>query len=209
MDNSIGDANFYDNICKPLFKDDNILLFKAIQLFYDPSKYKDIKINFKINTKNIKPLLIGYRYCLNELSSVNENGIYYPLYGTDYLSYLKDYFYPGNDNEPNDAYSNVINHFKTKPKEGCYVCLCEKGGYYHSVKEGFPGSKHLNMICPKCNKNIGTTKEGIVKREGYYRIVKDETEIKEINKEIDSRNKLKKIFYMTLDDYIQKCLKKK
>ena len=212
MDNSFGNDKFYENICKPLFKEDKLLL-KAIQLFYDPTKYRENKNNFRINSNNIKPLLVGYRYCLNELSSQNKNGIYYPLYDSDYASYLTGYFYPGNDTKPNNVYSNVINHFKTKPNEGCYVCLCSKGGFYHSVKSGFPGRTHLNMTCPKCSKNIGTTKIGyykseqvIVKREGYYRILKDEKEYKEINKDTDGKKKLKEINYMTLDEYIQKYI---
>ena len=210
MDDSFGNEKFYENICKPLFKEDNLLL-KAIQLFYEPTKCKENKNNFNINSNNIKPLLVGYRYSLNELSSQNKEGIYYPLYGSDYLTYLKEYFYPGNDNKPNNVYSSIINHFKNKPNEGCYVCLCNKGGFYHSVKSGFPGSSDLNKTCPKCEKNIGTTKpffksEIIVRREGYYKIVKDEEEIKEINKDSEGRKKLKEINYMTLDDYIQKYI---
>ena len=83
--------------------------------------------------------------------SKNKRGIYYPLYENDYLKYLKEQFYPGNDTKPNDVYSSIINHFKTKPNESCYVCLCKKG-YYHSVKSDFPKYKHLNMICPECLK---------------------------------------------------------
>ncbi len=125
---------------------------------------------------------------------------------------MTEYFYPGNDNKPNNVYSSIINHFKNNPNEGCYVCLCNKGGFYHSVKSGFPGSSDLNMICPKCEKNIGTIKkfmkseQVIVKREGYYRIVKDEEEIKEINKDSEGRKKLKVINYMTLDNYLQKYI---
>ena len=211
MDDSFGNEKFYENICKPLFKEDNLLL-KAIQLFYEPTKCKENKNNFNINSNNIIPLLVGYRYSLNELSSQNKEGIYYPLYGSDYLTYLTEYFYPGNDNKPNNVYSSIINHFKNNPNEGCYVCLCNKGGFYHSVKSGFPGRSDLNKTCPKCEKNIGTIKKFmksepvIVKREGYYRIVKDEEEIKEINKDTEGRKKLKEINYMTLDDYIQKYI---
>ena len=209
MNNSFGNANFYENICKPLFKDQKLLL-KAIQLFYDPAKYKEIKNNFAINSNNIVPLLYGYRYCLNELSSENKNGIYYPLYDSDFSTHLKGYFYPGNDTKPNNVYSNIINHFKTKPNEGCFVCLCKKG-YYHSVKSGFPGKRHLNMACPNCSKNIGVSKSGlwgadqkIVKREGYYRIFKDENEIEELEKDSYSKKKLSEINYMTLDEYMKK-----
>jgi len=212
MDNSFGNDQFYENICKPLFKEDN-LLFKAIQLFYDPAKYKENKNNFKINSNNIKPLLVGYRYSLNELSSQNRKGIYYSLYTSDYATCLGGCYYPGNDTKPNNIYPSIINHFKTRPNEGCYVCLCSKGGYYHSVKSGFPGSTDLNMTCPKCSKNIGATKAGnnkskhsIVKRNDYYRIFKDEKEIKEIKKDPDARKKLTEINYITLDEYIKKYI---
>ena len=59
---------FYDNICKPLFisRSDDIL-FKAIQLFYDPKEFEKILTQYKINSNSMKPLLYGYRYCLNEL----------------------------------------------------------------------------------------------------------------------------------------------
>ena len=203
--NSFGNDKFYENICEPLFREDNLLL-KAIQIFYDPTKYKVYKDNFKIKSNNLKPLLVGYRYCLNQLSSPNKNGIYYPLYGSDCANYLTNYFYPGNDTKPNNVYFSVINHFKTKPNEGCYVCLCDKGGYYHSVKSGFPGSI-LNKACPKCSKNIGTTKKSaLVKRDGYFRILKDEKEIKEIKKDPDGRKKLGEINYMTLDQYLEKYI---
>ena len=215
MENLDINKNFYNNICEPLFKEDKILL-KAIQLFYDPKKYKEIKNSFKINSKNIKALLFGLRYCLNELSSKNTKGIYFPLYNSNNINYLKDYLYPGNDTKPNKVYSSIINHFKIKPNEGCYVCLCKNGGYYHSVKSGFPGYKQLNMTCPKCKKPIGTTQKGwiqtedkIVNRDNYYRIFKDDKEIEEIKKDKDKRNKLKEIKFMTLEQYKEKYIKKK
>ena len=86
--------------------------------------------------------------------------IYYPLYDGK-IEYLKEQFYPGNDSKYNKVYSSIINHFKFKPKDGCYACLCEKG-FYHCVKAGFPGYKFLNMKCPKCSKPIGITKQGII-----------------------------------------------
>ena len=211
MENPEFNNNFFKNICEPLFKEEK-LLFKAIQLFYDPTKYKEIKKSFKFNSNNIKAILFGYRYCLNELASRNTKGIYYPLYDNDYQKYLKEQFYPGNDAKPNNVYSSIINHFITKPNEGCYVCLCKKG-HYHSVKSGFPNYKELNMHCPGCSKNIGTIKKGyfnseqsIVKREGYYRIFKNEKEIEEIKNDKDGKNKLKEINYMTIEEYKKKYI---
>jgi len=210
-ENSDYNPNFFKNICEPLFKEDK-LLFKAIELFFNPIKYKAIKENYKIDAKNIKAILFGYRYCLNELSFKKSSGIYYGLYDmNNYKIYLKEQYYPGNDSKPNSVYSSIINHFKTKPNEGCYVCLCKKGGHYHSVISGFPGFKQLNMTCPKCSQKIGATKKEssqteiiIVKRDDYYRIFRDEKEIEELKKDKDASNKLGFINYMTFDEYKKK-----
>ena len=203
--------NFYNNICEPLFKD-NQLLLKAIKLFYNPEIYKKIKESFKFNSNNIKAILFGYRYCLNELSSRKTKGIYYPLYGENYLNYLNEQFYPGNDTKPNEVYSGIINHFSNKPYEGCYVCLC-KDGFYHSIKSGFPGDKELDKVCPKCQKNIGTVKKHwynselkIVKRDDYYRIFKSKQEIEKLKKTEVFYNKLKEINFMTIDEYKEKYI---
>ena len=91
-ENSDFKINFFKNICEPLFKEDK-LLFKAIELFYNPTKYKEIKRNFKIHSNNIKAILFGYRYCLNTLSLKKTKGIYYPLYDNNYLNILKEQFY--------------------------------------------------------------------------------------------------------------------
>ena len=208
MEKSDINKNFYTNICQPLFKDDP-LLSDAIKLFYDSSKYNQIKKSFNINSENVKPLLFGYRYCLNELSYKNTRGIYYPLYDSSNINYLKEQFYPGNDSKYNKVYSNIIIHFKTRPNDGCYVCLC-KNGYYRSIKAGFPNEKHLNMKCPKCKKPIGPIEEGYfkrsikyVKRNDFCRIFRDEKEIEELKKDKDKRDKLKDINYMTLEQYKQ------
>jgi len=71
--------------------------------------------------------------------------------------------------------------------------------YYHSIPSGFPGLNEVGKICPKCKKNIGSIKKGediiMVNRKNYYRIFKDEEEMKKINK-----SKLKEINCMTLKD---------
>ena len=191
--------NFYNKVCIPLFKD---VLLKAIDIFYNPTKYKVIKKNYNLNFNNIKPLLFGYRYCLNELS--NKKGIYYHLYGKEYKKYLTEKLYPGNDTQVNLVYSDIINHFKFKPEEGCYVCLCQNW-YYHSIRSGFPGKGELNMACPKCMQNIGSYEEGkaikIVKRKNYFRILKNNKELEEINNDNKKKSKLNEVNYILLKDF--------
>ena len=200
--------NYYNNICQQLFNEKELLL-KAIQLFYQPEKYKEIKRIYKINSNNIKPLIFGYRYCLNELSYENKNGIYYSLYNTDKLNYLNEKYYPGNDTKFNLVYSQIINHFVIKPEEGCYVCTCSNM-YYHSLPSGFPGIGELNMKCPKCKGEIGSHKDRnvlkAIKRDNYYRIFKDEKEIKELIKDKKAGKRLKEIKFMTLEKYKEKYI---
>ena len=199
-------SNLFNNLCRPLFRN-NKKLMSAIELFYDPKKNEDIMTKYKINSNNNIAFLFGYRYCLNILFSKNENGIYYSLYDKDKIYDLKDKFYPGNDTKVNSVYSDIINHFNTKPEEGCYVCLC-KGWYYHSVPSGFPGKAELGKSCPKCNQNIGSEGKflglqilgsNIVKREGYYRIFKNNDEIEELKRNKNLRRKLNEINYMTIE----------
>ena len=202
--------NFYSNICQPLFQGKKLLL-KALEIFYEPKKYNEIKKKYNIDSNNIKPFLFGYRFCLNELSSEKTNGIYYSLYDTNKLSNLKDKFYPGNDTKLNEVYTDIINHFKYKPQEGCYVCLC-KDWYYHSVPSGFPGNKELKMTCPKCSKNIGSFKDEkdikIVKRDNYYRILKDNDEVKELKKNSNTKNQMKEVNHITLDEFKENYITK-
>lgn len=139
-------------------------------------------------TLSIKPILFGFRYCLNDLFFNNKRGIYYPIYANNNIDYLKTQYYPGNDTKLNLVYSNIINHFKNKLNEGCYVCICKKW-YYHSVPSGFPGNGELNKLCPKCNGSIGSRRRGveisIIKRDNYMRIFKDENELEETKKNIN------------------------
>ena len=200
--------NFWNNVCRILFKNDELIL-KALQLFYDPDKYGEIQKDYNINSKNIRPILYGYRYCLNELSLKKTKGIYYPFYSSDDINFLKKNLYPGNDTKLNTVYYNIINHFKNKPDEGCYICLCQNF-YYHSVPSGFPGIQELNKSCPNCKKNIGSFKREkdiiIVKRDDYYRIFKDQKDIKELKKDSIQKDKLDKINYMTLKDFEEKFI---
>ena len=206
INNSDNNNDFYDNICVPLFKEgENKLLLKAIQLFYEPNTYNKIKESNKIDSKNIKVLLFGYRFCLNEISNNNTKGIYLSLYNSDNIKYLKEKFYPGNSTKLNEVYSNIINHFKYKPNEGCYVCLCEKG-YYHSIPAGFPEKSELDMKCPKCSNPIcDKFFSSIFKNNSnYHRIFKDKNEIEEIKNNKNKLKKLKDINYLTLQQYKEK-----
>ena len=97
----------------------NNLLLKAAELIYEPSKYDEIKRRYKFNSDNIIPILYGYRYVLNELSSDNENSIYYFIYNRSNFDNIKNNFYPGNSTQYNKGYSNIMKHFKSKSNEGC------------------------------------------------------------------------------------------
>ena len=83
--------NFYSNICKPLLNKNNDLS-KATELIYDPRKYEDIKFKYKLNSDNIIPILYGYRYVLNELTSDNENNIYHFIYNRSNFDNIKKNF---------------------------------------------------------------------------------------------------------------------
>ena len=196
--NSTSDINnnFYNNVCKILFSKSSNLT-KAIELFYNPKNYEEIKKNYNINSDNITSILYGYRYILNELSSENKNGIYYPIYSD--LNLLKERLYPGNDSEYNKEFSKIINHFKSKPNEGCYICLC-KDCYYHSIPSGFPSPKENDMKCPKCNKPLG------IKRDGYYRIFKDDEEIKALKRDKDKKKMIEKMNCLTLEKFKEKYI---
>ena len=111
--NFVLNINFFNNICKPLFEG---LLLNSIKLFFDPKKYNEIKNHFGINPDNITPILYGYLYILNELSSQNKKGIYYPIYNKNKVNFWKKKLYPGNDTEYNRVFIYIIENFKKKTK---------------------------------------------------------------------------------------------
>ena len=65
------------------------------------------------------------------------------------------------------------------------------------------------MVCPECSKNIGTVNKmmelskniKIVKRDGYFRIFKNEEEIKEMKNNKNLRKKLEEINYIILEQF--------
>ena len=56
-------ANFYENICKPLFEDRKSELIKVILFFYEPEKYIELQKKYNINSNDIEPLLYDYTFC--------------------------------------------------------------------------------------------------------------------------------------------------
>ena len=179
-------SNFYHNICKPLFIR-NKLLSKAIELFYDPNKFEEIKDCFHINSDNIISILFGYRYILNELSSENQNGIYYSIYKKSNFNYLKEKLYPGNDTEYNREFSKIVEHFKTN--ESCYICLCKKYSYHVFLK-----SEEKDMKCPKCGKKK------------FVWIFKDDKEIESLIKDKYKRNSIEKLDFLTFEEFKEKYI---
>ena len=216
--------NFYKNVCEPLYKD-NTILISLMKYIFDKESYLKIKKDYEINSEDIEALLYGYRYCLNEILEGEGDYIFSYLYKRNNRDYDKK-FYPGNDNknEPYyELYNNIVNHFKEKSTEGCFVCLCDKG-YYHSVKSGFPGFSELRMKCGRCQKDIGAKEiaienidekgekkytisyETISSNPNYYRIFKDNEEIKKLKLNKDNYKKFEKLKYMTLEEFKHKYI---
>jgi len=225
-------VNFYPNVCESLFKKDNDednesnKLIRLMKFFFDKGTYIKFKKEYSINPDDIDILLYGYRYCLNEIKNKDENYIYSYLYSLNNLSDFSQKFYPGNDNNKDesyyDLYYKIINHFKEKPDEGCYVCLCNKG-YYHSVAGGFPGIWEINLKCPYCSKEIGAIEfyreeidknkvlnfkvyETVTSNNNYFRIFKDKEQIKELKGIKEYYNKMENDKYMTIEQFKQKYI---
>ena len=226
FENDISYTNFYLNVCEPLYQkdDDENKLITLMKFLFEKNSYQDIKKEYKIKSEDIDSLLYGYRYCLNEVKDKEGNYIYSYLYNRSNLSDFDQKFYPGNDNNKDEPYyelyNKIINHFKEKPDQGCYVCLCDKG-YYHSVPSGFPDFKEINMKCPKCQNEIGAkeiyiketdekdeNKVNYIKKyettennNNYYRIFKDNEQIKDLKRKKEFYNKFEKLKYMTVADF--------
>ena len=228
--------NFYPNVCEPLYKKDNdednennklIILMKIL---FDKDTYSKIKKEYSINLEDIDALLYGYRYCLNEVKDKEGDYIYSYLYNRSNLSYFDKKFYPGSDNNKDEPYyelyNKIVNHFKEKPDEGCYVCLCDKG-YYHSVSAGFPGFSETNMKCPNCGGEIGAKEfykeetdendenkvinikvyETITTNSNYFRIFKDNEQIKDLKRMKEYYKKFEKMNYMTMEEFKEKYIR--
>ena len=141
-------TNFYNNVCKNLFKSPTIS--KALKLFYEPTKFEKIKNQNGINNDIIKMIIYSYRYCLNEIESGSKSSIYGLFYNKNKIQDINKYYYPGNDIKDNptyDVYIKILNHFKEKPKQACFICMC-KEGYYYSTRDEEPNEKDIDQICP-------------------------------------------------------------
>ena len=191
--------NFYNNICIPLFKNKD-KTFNAIKLLYEPLKFKIIEFQLRkgkqtekdlnIIPENLNIILQSYRYFINEINSNSKNSIFSVFYERHIeTNKINDNYYPGNDIKDKpiySIYSKIEEHFRNIPSEGCFVCLCKEGGFYHNVKGGIPeDEKYLNLKCIKCGKEIGAIKDKErnliipVKRNKYFRIFKTEKEAEE------------------------------
>ena len=196
--------NFYNNVCKSLFKSPTIL--KALKLFYDPTKYEKIKNQYEINNDILKIIIYSYRYCLNEIISGSENSIYGLFYDKNRIKDINKYYYPGNDIKDNptyDVYIKILNHFKEKPKQACFVCMC-KDGYYYSTRDEEPNEKDIDQNCPFCEEPMGSIKEKRrtirVKRNNYFRILtQDEYDYKK-------KRGFHEYDYITIDNFKEKYI---
>ena len=232
FENDISYTNFYKNVCEPLFMKDEgeNKLISLLKFIFEKDSYIDIKKEYKINSEDIEQLLYGYRYCLNEVNLKEGNYIYSYLYNISNLSDFDLKFYPGNDNNKDEPYyelyNKIINHFKENPDEGCFVCLCDKG-FYHSVPSGFPGIKETNMKCPKCKNEIGAKEFSIKEKDendpnkekqikkyettenntNYYRIFKDNEQIKDLKRMKDYFSKFERLKYMTVEEFKERYIR--
>ena len=226
--------NFYSNVCEPLYKKDGdedksnklIILMKSL---FDRETYQEIKKEYSIDSEGIVALLYGYRYCLNEVKDKEGEYIYSYLYNRNNVNDFDQKFYPGNDNNEEEPYyelyNKIENHFKEKPEEGCFVCLCDKG-YYHSVPSGFPDFNEVGIKCEKCGSEIGAKEyykkeiievndktkvintkvyETVRSNSNYYRIFKDNEEIKSLKRINDS--KFEELNYMTIEQFKEQYIR--
>ena len=196
--------NFFDNVCTPLFKN-NDKIFSAIKLLYEPKKYINLQKVLGITSDNLNIILHSYRYFINELYSNSQNSVYSVFYGRRLdQSKINNSLYPGNDIKNNpiySLYSKIIDHFNNIPNQGCFVCLCKEGGCYQSIQGGIPSEKYLDLKCKKCGQNIGAfmNERGFyapIKRENYYRILRTEEEA-----QYDEEKNGEKYNSMSLEDF--------
>ena len=154
---------------------------------YNNNEIKDDNKLKNINQKQYKILLYGFRFCAQ---SIINKRLISSLMSKDCLSTVTKNFIPGIDYSQdfgNDlhisTFLDIQNHFNLYPSnKGCYVCSC---GYYYSKNIGdIPQGNEELSSCPNCKEIIGFEKLNnnkkyyLIKREGHYRIFKDEKQKK-------------------------------
>ena len=166
--------------------DDKEKLLNIFELFLDKSKYTKAKINLK----TVEILQFCLRFCLNaDKISDNDNHIYYPLYNEKNInSYI-----PGNDIKDckiYHSYSKIKKYLDEYPSShGVYVCTCNKNKndkelniIYEESNFGYPTT---SKTCKYCDEPIGNDgkPKSFYERESYYRIFKNEEDLKKETKE--------------------------
>ena len=182
--------NIFDNQLKlPEITKKLFLLFANIDTFTTIVEPKLIIKEDQIDLASFEVLLYSLRICLQTSNTNNSNGFLYSEFlNQNAEKVINENVIPGNnilDNIFIEGETNLKNHFnKYKSNKGAYVCSC---GKYYSVEPcGFTNNP---LKCLNCNLPIGNVegaKTGnMVKREGHYRIFKDQ---EEKGKEMDRYN---------------------
>ena len=189
--------------------DDKEKLLNIFKLFLDITKYTKSKI--KPNEEEI--LKFSLRFCINadKISDDYEN-IYYPLYNASEIGDVSSYI-PGNDIKESKVYkiySRIKNYLYNNPSShGVYLCVCnlDKEDEETTLKfieenGGFPQKQEK---CKFCGQPIGNEngEKDFYKRDFYYRIFKNEKELKnEIKDKINGN-------CITLDQFFEGYLSNK
>ena len=217
---SIFYKNFYKNVLVPLFRECDFKTnktFNAMKIFYDPEKFESIKRSFEIKSKDMKILLYSYRWFLNEIYSLAEEGKNDSLYSKFYMGNfdnIKNYYYPGNDIHNSipkyELLSNIVSHFSgPNSRMGCYVCLRGNGWYHNDT--------HLRCSKPLKDKKCDNCNEVLWKVCGYVskelKPVFDDRYLRIFKDDQDKINNKKfwldyKINHLTIDKFKEKYVKK-
>ena len=187
--------------------DDKEKLLNIFELFLDKSKYK----KKYINSKTAEILQFSLRFCLNaDKINDDDNHIYYPLYSGN----TKNSYIPGNDIKEckiyND-YSKIKKYLDNNPSShGIYICTCNKykedEEFFIITEESNNGYPTNSGKCKFCGEEIGNdgNPKSFFERENYFRIFKNEEDLKEGTKDKGNGNciTLEKFY----DDFISKKL---
>ena len=215
---STSQNNFWNNIIEKVFKKD--IKKKLLKILFNVEDIKKLNHNNNLEVKQIEMLLYSMRFCFKTLSSEQDDCVYKKLLLGDNDCLSESYFIGSDMSEKHyyDIYLKLNEHFKKDPKKsGAYVCLCQKGSYQYIPPNGYPTDKNLNEKCKHCSYPIGSKKIRIkktqrtflwfykeyyeeyirpIKREGYVRIFKDQTEI-----ENEPYKLINGINYMSLNQF--------